>query len=89
MWVWPAGSVPKMITFASCGSGVISHTNGFRDRLGATAFIDSGVGSFTTDCLFTAVEIFSSETLGHSVSISALNVPDFFFSCFMSLEPSE
>lgn len=39
--------------------------------------------SFTTDCLFTAVEIFSSETLRLSVSISALNVPDLFLFFFL------
>jgi len=51
----------------------------FGGRLEATAFIDSGTDCCTTDCLFRAVETLSSETLRLSVSISALNVPDFSF----------
>lgn len=80
---------PKWEGWLSCCSGIISHTDGFGDRLEATAFIDSGAGCFTTDCLFTAMRIFSSETLRLSIVVSALNVKDFFFSCLMSLELSE
>lgn len=70
---------PKWEGWLSCCSDIISHTDGFGDRLEAIAFVVSGAGSFSSDCLFTAVKIFSSETLRLSVVISALNVPDFFF----------
>lgn len=80
---------PKWEGWLSYCSGIISHADGFVDRLEATAFIDLGAGSFSTDCLFTAVNIFSSETFRLSVLISALNAKVFFSSCLMSLEPSE
>lgn len=43
---------PNWEGWLRCCSGIISHTDGFGDRLEAIAFIVSGASSFTSDCLF-------------------------------------
>lgn len=58
LWVWCAVSVSKMVAVAQLWFRCYFLTDGFGDRIEATASIGSGMASFTTHYLFTAVGYF-------------------------------